>query len=246
MLKEETYEKLILMRLRGMAAGLEELRDQRDNAKLSFDDRLGMIVDREWNERQDRSLRRRLKTAKLREQACMEDIDFHHPRHLDRSVMQSLMTCTWIRNHENIVITGATGLGKTWISCALANKACREGFSSIYTRVPRLLHQLALARADGSYVKQLIRLAKANVLILDDWGLSALSDEERRDMLEILEDRHGLKSTIVASQMPVSKWHDTIGDPTIADAIMDRLINSAHRIKLKGPSMRKKESEHAD
>ncbi|MHC4516812.1 MAG: IS21-like element helper ATPase IstB [Planctomycetota bacterium] len=246
MLKEETYEKLILMRLRGMAAGLEELRDQRDNAKLSFDDRLGLIVDREWNERQDRSLRRRLKIAKLREQACMEDIDFHHPRHLDRSVMHGLMTCNWIRNHENIVITGATGLGKTWISCALANKACREGFSSIYTRVPRLLHQLALARADGSYVKQLIRLAKANLLILDDWGLSALSDEERRDMLEILEDRHGLKSTIVASQMPVSKWHDTIGDPTIADAIMDRLINSAHRIKLKGPSMRKKESEHAD
>jgi len=238
MVNEETHQKLVAMKQHGLAAAFDEYLKERRHDKLSFEERFGLMVDREWTERQQRRLKRRLSTAKLREPACVEDINYRHPRNLDRSVMQRLSTCRWVAEHENVVITGATGLGKTWLACALANKACREGYSAVYFRLPRLFHSLQIARADGSYMKQLARMAKADVLVLDDLGLSPIGDVERRDLLEMLEDRHGVRSTVVTSQIPVKKWHDTIGDPTIADAFLDRLLHRAHRIDLKGPSMR--------
>jgi DNA replication protein DnaC len=188
-----------------MKIAFQDYLDQKGREKLSFEERFGLIVDREWTERQTRQLKRRLKKAKLREQACLEDMDYRHPRNLDRSVIRKLSSCKWLHDHENILITGATGLGKTWIACAMANKACREGHASLYFRVPRLLHHLALSRGDGSYIKELQKLAKASVLILDDLGLKPLEDMERHDLLEVLEDRHGLRSTIVTSQLPIEK-----------------------------------------
>ena len=238
MLSEETHQKLVMMRLNGMAAAFDEYLKERRHDKLTFEERFGLLVDREWTERQQRRLKRRLSSARLREPACVEDINYRHPRNLDRSVMQRLSACRWVAEHENVVISGATGLGKTWLGCALANKACREGYSAIYARLPRLFHALQIARADGSYMKELSNMAKADVLVLDDLGLSPIGDVERRDLLEVLEDRHGVRSTVVTSQIPVEKWHETIGDPTIADAFLDRLLERAHRIKLKGPSMR--------
>jgi len=241
MLNEETHDKLMAMKLYGLAAAFHTYLEQaRGPDELSFDERFGILVDREWTDRQDRRLTNRLKGAKLREPACLEDVDYRHPRGLDRSVMQRLTTCQWVKNHEAVLITGATGLGKTWLACALAHQACREGYTALYVRVPRLLHSLTLARADGSYVRELARMARTDLLILDDWGLAPMGEQERHDMLEVIEDRNGLKATIVTSQVPVANWHDTIGDPTIADAILDRLVNRAHRIELKGPSLRKK------
>lgn len=238
MLNEETYQKLVAMKLHGFAAAFHELLDQKGPDKLSFEERFGLMVDREWTERQERRLRRRYQIAKLRVQACLEDIDYRHPRGLDRSVMQRLATMRWVAQKENIIITGKTGLGKTWIGCALGDRACKENFSVRYFRLPRLLGSLRISRGDGTYEKTLGQLAKTTVLILDDWGLATFEDGSRRDVLEIVEDRHGRASTIVASQVPVKQWHDTLGDPTIADAILDRLIHNAHRIELKGPSMR--------
>ena len=241
MLNEETHNKLTSMKLYGLAAAFQGYLEQARGAdELSFDERFGIFVDREWTDRQDRRLTNRLKGAKLREPACLEDVDYRHPRGLDRSVMQRLTTCQWVKNHEAVLLTGATGLGKTWLACALAHQACREGYTALYVRVPRLLHNLTLARADGSYVRELARMARTDLLILDDWGLAPMGEQERHDMLEVIEDRNGLKATIVTSQVPVANWHDTIGDPTIADAILDRLVNRAHRIELNGPSLRKK------
>ena len=244
MLNEETHDKLTAMKLYGLAAAFQGYLEQARGAdELSFDERFGILVDREWTERQDRRLTNRLKGAKLREPACLEDVDYRHPRGLDRSVMQRLTTCQWVKNHEAVLITGATGLGKTWLACALAHQACREGYTALYVRVPRLLHSLTLARADGSYVRELTRMARTDLLILDDWGLAPMGEQERHDMLEVIEDRNGLKATIVTSQVPVANWHDTIGDPTIADAILDRLVNRAYRIELKGPSLRRKRGD---
>ncbi len=238
MLSEETHKKLVDMKCWGLVAAFHEYLEQPVGDALSFEERFGLMVDREWNERQERKLKYRLGSAKLREQACMEDLNYRHPRGLDRSVMQRLATCSWVAHHENVILTGKTGVGKTWIACALANKACREGYTARYVRVPRLLHMLLIARADGSYSKEMNKLAKVEILVLDDLGLAPLNDAERRELLEVLEDRQGRKSTIVTSQLPVKKWHDTIGDPTIADAILDRLTSKAHRIELKGKSLR--------
>jgi len=239
MLNEQTHQKLVAMKLYALAAAFQEYLDKIDDSQLCFEERFGLMVDRQWTEREQRRMNRRLQVAKLREQACMENIDYRHPRNLDRSVIQRLATCQWIANHENLLLTGPTGIGKTWIACALANQACRQGYSALYSRLPRLLHNLNIARADGSYVKELTRLANPELLILDDWGLAPLADRDRRDILEILEDRHGRRSTIVTSQLPVDKWHDHIGEPTIADSILDRLVHNAHRIQMKGPSLRK-------
>jgi DNA replication protein DnaC len=241
-LNEETYKQLIELKLYGIAGSFKAYLEQTEKDELTFEERLGIMVDREWTERQERRLKYRIGRAKLREEACVEDINYRHPRGLDRSVMQRLIPCQWVKRHENIILTGKTGLGKTWLACALAHKACREGHTTLYVRVPRMLQDLYVAHADGSYPKAMDRLAKPEVLILDDFGLSVLGDLERRDLLEVIEERQNRRSTIMTSQMKIKHWHEVIGDPTIADAIMDRLVSSSHRIEMNGKSMRKRKN----
>jgi DNA replication protein DnaC len=240
MLNKQTLEKLHAMKLTGMAEALKLQLEQSNCSDLSFEERFGLLVDHEWSWRENRRLGRYLKTARLKLNACVEDIDYKAPRGIDKSVILRLSSCEWITKHHNVIITGPTGVGKTFIACALANRACREGFRSFYLRCPRFSYQMALARGDGSYGKTITKLAKAHVLIIDDLGLAPMADQERRDLLELVEERHERSSTIITSQLPSELWHDTIGDPTIADAILDRLIHNAHKIQLKGPSMRKK------
>jgi len=239
MLSYPTLEKLHAMKLTGMAHALEEQMQLPEIASLSFEERLGLLVDREMTQRENRRLTTRLRKAKLRQHAAVEDIDYRHPRGLDKALMTKLCSCEWIRKHHNVLITGPTGCGKTFLACALAHKACREGHSVRYTRVPRILQELGIAKGDGRYSKLLTGFAKVDLLVLDDWGLAKLTEEHRRDLLELFEDRHGLRSTLVAAQVPVDRWHDLIGDPTLADAILDRLIHNAYKIELKGDSMRK-------
>ncbi len=242
MLNHPTLDKLQELRFTGMVKALTEQMALPDIGELSFEERLGLLVDREMTEREDRRLTTRLRQAKLKQNACIEDIDFKQPRGLDKSLILDLAQCQWIRKHLNLLITGPTGVGKTWVACALAQKACREGFTSLYLRLPRLLQELPIAKGDGTYTRLMNRLAKVDVLILDDWGLSKLIAEQRRDLLEILEDRHDNRSTIVTSQLPLDQWHHIIGDPTLADAILDRLVHNAYKINLKGESMRKNKS----
>jgi DNA replication protein DnaC len=239
MLTHPTFERLSALGLAGMAKAFEEQRRSPDLDALSFEERLGLLVDREAAERDTKRLTTRLKFASLRQNACVEDIDLRTPRGLDRAVFARLAAGEWINRHENLLITGAAGLGKSWIACALGHKACRDNHSVLYHRVPRLFEALALARGDGRYGRLLKSLGRVEVLILDDWGLSVLTGSERRDLLEILDDRHGRTSTIVTSQIPVEHWHETIGDPTLADAILDRIVHNAHRLQLVGESMRK-------
>ena len=210
-----------------------------DIGDVSFDERLGLLVDRELTECDDRQLTTRLHKAKLRQAACIEDIDYRHPRGLDKSVMLQLVTCQWVRAHHNILMTGPTGIGKTWLACALGQQACRDGYSVLYLRLPRLLQEMPTAKGDGRYAKVMAALAKTDLIILDDWGLAQFEDASRHDVLELLEDRHGRHSTLVTSQFPVEHWHEAIGDPTLADAMLDRLIHNAYKLSLKGDSMRK-------
>jgi len=239
MLTQTTIERLRAMRLRGMADALTAQQQQPELQALAFEERLGMLVDQEWMDRQNRRLTRLLKAAKLRLAACMEDIDYQHPRSLDRAAMRALATCQWVQYGQHILIAGPTGVGKTFIACALGNAACRQGFTVRYYRVPRLLADLTTARADGSYPRLLGHLARTEVLILDDWGLVPISVTESRDLLEVIDDRSQTRSTIVASQLPIETWYSVIGDATVADAILDRLIHGAHKLLLKGESMRK-------
>lgn len=240
MMTEPTIDKLHSMRLPAMASAWIAQRADGRSTDLDFDTRFGMLVDAEHLARDNKKLTRSLSEAKLRlPNACIEDIDFNPKREIERAIIRQLATCHWIGTHSNVIITGATGTGKTYLACALAQQVCRSGRRALYRRMPRLLEELALAHADGTYTRLLGRLAKTDALVLDDWGLAPLRDQERRDVLEIFEDRHGARSTILTSQLPVEKWHDYLGDPTIADAILDRVSHNAHRLKLKGPSRRK-------
>lgn len=239
MLTHPILAQLLELKLTGMHHALKEQLQMTDIEPLSFEERLGLLVDREMTERADRRLQYRLRMARLRQSACVEDIDYRHSRGLDKRLMQQLATGEYIDNKLNVLITGAAGVGKTWLACALAQKACRDGRSVRYLRLPRLLQDLPIAKADGRYSKLLRDYAKADLVVLDDFGLMPMNDEIRRDLLEILDDRHNLKSTLVTSQLPVDKWHDHIGEPTLADAILDRLVHNAYRLNLKGESMRK-------
>lgn len=237
-----TKEKLHQLKFKGMLKGLEEQLDNGEINNLSFEERFSFLVDKEYLERENRRLTNRLRQSRLKESACIEDIDFKSPRGIEKSYILSLSDCEWIRRKQNIIISGSTGAGKTYLASALANKACREGFSAAYHRIPRLCEELAIGKGDGRYIKLLEQIAKVNVLILDDWGLMVFNENQRRDILEIVEDRYNLHSTIIVSQVPVEKWYEIIGEPTVADAIMDRLIHNAHKIEMKGSSMRKKKS----
>ena len=243
MLTHPLLEKLQQLRFLGMLAALQEQMQMTDISQLDFEERLGLLIDREMTDRENRRLVSRLRKAKLRQNACVEDVDFRHRRGLDKALFMQLAACRWIAEHNNVIITGPTGVGKSFLACALGHNACRQGFNSMYTRLPRLLHDLSIAKGDGRYGKVLKTIARTQLLIIDDWGLAKLVKEQRHDLLEILEDRHNLQSTLVAGQLPVDHWHDVIGEPTLADAILDRLVHNAYRITLKGGSLRKKHAK---
>lgn len=238
MLTHPIRDKLLDLNLNGMAHAFNEQLDSDLYGQMSFEERFGLLVDREQTDRDNRRLKTRLSGAKLRQEACIEDLNFKHPRNLDRSLIQQLAGGAWLKRAYNVFITGATGVGKTYLACALAQKACREGLDTLYVRSPLLFQDLAVAKGDGRYKRLLASLCKKRLLVLDDWGLAPLNDEQRRDLLELVEDRHGRGSMIIVSQVPVEKWHDAIGDPTLADAILDRIIHNAYRIDLKGETVR--------
>jgi DNA replication protein DnaC len=240
MLEQPMNEKLLAMRLHGMAEALKTQEQDSASRELSFLDRLAMLVDQQWSWRENQALARRMKSAKLRVDACVEDIDYRAARGLEKSVVRGLTKeSAWVRNHENNFVLGPTGVGKCFIACALAQKACRDGHSSYYTRAAALFRDLAMARADGSFRNLLARLSRIDVLVVDDWAMAPLSEPERRDFWEICEDRYQARSLILTSQLPVTRWHEQIGDPTVADGILDRIVHNAHRIELRGDSMRK-------
>ena len=239
MLTQPTVERLQTLGLAGMSKALAEQLARPDCDELTFLERLGLLVDREQTERENRRLKTRLAQAHLRQTATVEDVDLQMPRGLDKALFRSLVSCQWLAKHHNVLITGKTGVGKSYLACALAQKACREGYRVLYARVTRLLSELTLAKADGRYPKVLASLARTDLLVLDDWGLQPWSDGQRRDLLELLDDRYDRRSTMITSQLPVDNWHGAIGDPTLADAILDRLVHNAHRLTLTGGSIRK-------
>lgn len=246
MLIQQTREHLHTLRLTGMLQALDEQLEQPAMAELSFEERLAILVDRETLYRENRRLERLLRAAKLRVSACVEDIDYRHPRGLEKPRMASLVALEWIRQSLNLCLTGPTGSGKTWLACAFGNEACRRGFSVRYLRLPRLFEMLRISHGDGSYTKLMNQLLKTDLLILDDWGIQKVSAAQRNDLMEVIEDRHGRRSTLIASQLPTDHWHEYIGEATIADAILDRLLHGAHRINLTGESMRKTKENLTD
>ena len=239
MLTQQTLDKLYDMKLTAMAEAFNQQLEQPDLSELSFEDRFAMLVDRQWTFKEDRRMTRLLRIAKLKDSACIENIDFRTPRALDKSLVVRLSGSDWIKKAQNLIILGSTGVGKTYLACALANSACRNGYSAMYKRAPRLYQEIAVARADGSYPKLMNKLSKIKLLIIDDFCIAPMNDADRRDLLEVLEDRQSISSTIIATQVPVKNWIELIGDPTLADAILDRLVHNAHKINLKGESMRK-------
>lgn len=245
MLTQQTLETLHRLRLTGMAQAFEQQLAQPATHDLSFEERFGLLVDHEATYREGKRLQRLLQRARLRQpQACVEDIDYRHPRGLEKRQMAALVTGDWIRARQNLCLTGPTGCGKTWLACALGQQACRQGLSVLYVRLSRLTEELRLAHGDGSFTRRLSGISRRDLLILDDWGLKSLAQAERHDLLEIMEDRHGNRSTLVTSQLPVEKWHEYLGDPTVADAIMDRLVHNAYKLPLQGESMRKTKGRH--
>jgi len=238
MTREQTFDKLYRMKLHGMAKALEDQLRQPDIASLDCEERLAMLVDAQWLWRENRSLATRLRNAKLKQKASIEDINFRHPRQLERSVIRSLASCDFVREHHNVSITGPSGIGKTYICCALLEKACREGFSTLYFSAERFFRTLAIAYADGSFDRLLSKLSRVDVLAIDDWGVVSMGDRERRHLLEVLEDRNETRSTVVTSQFPIETWHEVVGSPTLADAIIERILTRVHRIELQGKSLR--------
>jgi DNA replication protein DnaC len=236
---QQTREHLSDLKLTGLLQALEEQLEQPAMSDLSFEERLAMLVDREVLYRENRRLERLLKVAKLRVTACAEDIDYRHPRGLEKSRMASLLSLGWIQQSLNLCLTGSTGCGKTWLACAFGNEACRRGYSVRYLRLPRLFEMLRIAHGDGSYPRLMNQLLKTDLLILDDWGIQRVSAGQRNDLMEVIEDRHGRRSTLIASQLPTECWHEYIGEATVADAILDRLLHGSYRLNLTGPSMRK-------
>lgn len=239
MLTSPTLETLQELGLRAMARAYREQLENPELQKLSFDERLSLLVDREWSERQSRRIQRRLQEAHLRLPASVEAIDFETPRGLDKALIHRLAEGRWLREHRNVLLTGPTGVGKSFVACALGNAACRQGFRVRYFRLARLLTELELARADGSFPRLLHRLARIDLLILDDWGLSPIEPNPARDLLEVIDDRAESRSTLMASQLPVDAWHAVVRDPTLADAVLDRLVHNAYRMEMHGESMRK-------
>ncbi len=242
MLNQQTLTRLRALKLFGLAEALAQQLEQPPTQALAFEERLALLVEREVSYRDNRRLQRLLRAAKLRQPACVEDIDYRHQRGLERTLVATLTSCDWIRAHHNLHITGPTGTGKSWLACAFGNQACRQGLSVRYERAGRLLDQLRVTRGDGSYPKLLRQLARVELLILDDFGLKPLTQTERHDLLEVIEDRHGVHSTLLTSQLPIRAWHEYLNEPTVADALLDRLLNGAHRLELTGDSMRQKEA----
>jgi DNA replication protein DnaC len=232
MMHHPTLDKLQQLKLTGMLRALQEQEGIPDIRTMPFEERLGLMVDREMTERDNRRMQTRLRMAKLKQNSALEDIDFKTARGLDRSLIMKLAGCEWVAEHLNVLITGATGLGKTFLACALAHKACREGYSSHYVRLTRLFQELDIGRADGRYAKMMRQFAKADVMIMDEWGLAVLTDQHRRDLLEIMDDRYNMRATIITSQLPIAHWHEAVGDPTLADAILDRVVHNAYKINL--------------
>jgi DNA replication protein DnaC len=239
MLNEPTIEKLQNMKLYGMANGFRAQLETSESHQLSFEERFALLVDQQWLWKQNRALQRRLQLAKLKQKAVIEDVNYQHPRGLDRKLLRTLASSEWVRQKLNILLIGPTGIGKSWIGCALAQKACRDGFSVLHKKTSELFRELAVAHVDGSIGRTLARLAQTDVLLLDDFAMAPLKDSERRDFLEVCDDRYQRRSMILTSQMPVAHWHEQIGDPTLADSILDRLLHNAYRMELKGESVRK-------
>lgn len=239
MLLEQTRNQLCTLKLTGFLEALEQQLEQPHSHEMAFEQRLGMLIEREVIYRDNRRLARLLSNAKLREQACVEDINYAHPRGLDKSHMASLVQLDWVRGGLNLCVTGKTGCGKTWLACAFGSQSCRQGLVTRYFRLPRLLEQLRISHGDCSYARLMIQLLKTDLLILDDWGMQPLEASQRQDLMELIEDRHGRHSTLIASQLPVKHWHDYIGEATMSDAILDRLLHGSHRMELTGESMRK-------
>lgn len=239
---EETLTKLIELRLNSMAHAVRELMDTAPGHQMSFEEKLGLVVDREWSDRDNRRLSRRLKEAKLATRASLDNVLCDAERGIDKATMRALSSCGWIKSKHNVIVVGKTGVGKSYVGSALADTACRSGYRAIFFRVPRLLEELALARAAGEYASLLGKLSRIDVLVLDDFLLNPMTDTERRDLLEVVEDRYDQTSTVITTQMPTKTWHEALGDPTIADAICDRLVHNAHVLKLGGPSIRKKKA----
>jgi DNA replication protein DnaC len=240
MLNQQTIDKLHTMKLHGIADAFRAQLETTEASHLGFEERFALLVDQQWLWKENRALARRLRAAHMKERGVVEDVDYQHPRGLDRKLVRTLSTSEWVRQHQGILLLGPTGIGKSWLACALAQKACRDGFTVLHKRTAELFRELAVAHADGSIGRFLLRLSRIDILVLDDFAMAPLKDAERRDFLEICDDRYQRRSMILTSQMPVANWHEQIGDPTIADSILDRLIHNAYRIELKGESMRKK------